>query len=824
VRKLILAVVLLAVLPVVSASAYVGLAPDRIVFFEEVDQAKVLAQMADGDTHLYGNAFTATLYQDILDYGLPVTLSYGSFNTLLLNPAVDENNEPFFSDGRFNAFGIQDVREAMYYLIDRNYIVEEILNGLGVARWTMLDPNFPPYAQAIEAARALELTYQHDEAAAAALIKAGMEGAGAVLENEIWTYGGEPVNLIGIIRIEDERLDIGDYFADILEGQGFTVERSYRTSAEASPIWLLSDPNEGQWNYYTGGWISNLIDRDQGSDYDFQYTPRGWAVPLNQGYPIHLFPEADAAFDKLARRDYATIAERVELLGIAEQGAFDCAWNQWIFSAASPWATANDVSVLVDVAAGVSGAYIWAHTARFVDEDGAPVVGGTMRMASPSMMTQPWNPVAGSNWLYDAMIQRATEDWYIFPDPFTGLGQPHLVESAVIVVQEGVPMGSTLDYVTVETAPVINVPVDAWCDWDATAVDFITVGEKYPEGSTAKTKTTITYVSDLFENPWHDGSLFSFADMLLTYIVGFDLGKPDSPYYDEANDASLAQFLTVHKGLVIESMDPLTVSIYDDRFYLDAEVQVFNRGALLWPYYSQGMAPWHTMAVGLKAEAAGTTTFSEDKADYLGVDRQNWIAGEQLVLLSSELATAQIENFIPYENVLGEYITQDEVVQRYASLSSFLTTYGHMWISNGPMMIEAIDPIAKIVTGVRFDGYRHDMGTFLAFSAPRMADVEVTGPDTVSIGSEATFNVAILEDGENYPAADMAEVKYLAFDATGALAFSGLGTITGDGAATVTLTAAETNQLIAGSSKLEIIAVVNPVAKPGFGSISFLVQ
>jgi len=823
VRKLILVVVLLAVLPVVSAFAYTGLAPDRIVFFEEVDQSKVLAQMVDGDTQLYGNAFTATLYQDILDYGLPVTFSYGSFNTLLLNPGVDADDAPFFQDGRLNAFGIQAVREAMYYLIDRNYLIEEILLGLGVARWTMLDPNFPPYAQAIESARSLELKYQADADAAAALIKSGMEGAGAVLDG-VWKYDGEPVELIGIIRIEDERLEIGDYFADVLESQNFTVERRKLTSGEASPIWLLSDPTEGQWSYYTGGWISNLIDRDQGTDFDFMYTPRGWAVPLNQGYPMQLFPEADAAFDKLARRDYATVAERVELLGIAERGAADCAWNQWILSAASPWATASDVSVLVDVAAGVSGAYIWAHTARYVDADGAPVVGGTMRMASPSMMTQPWNPVAGSNWLYDAMIQRATEDWYIFPDPFTGLGQPHLVESAVVTIEAGVPMGSTLDYVTVEEVPVINVPADAYCDWDAVNQRFITVGEKYPDGVNAKTKTTATYVADLFENKWHDGSVFSFADMLLTYIIGMDLGKPDSPYYDEAQAPSLAQFLTVHKGFKVLSVTPLRVEIYDDRFYLDAEVQVFNRLSLIWPNYSQGMAPWHTMAVGLLAEEAETTTFSEDKADLLGVDRQNWIAGEQLVLLDDQLEIAVATSYVPYVATLGGYITTTEAQTRYANLAAFRAKYDHMWIGNGPMMIEAVDPIAKIITGMRFEDYRHDMAKFLAFAAPRMADIAVTGPADVAIGETATFAIAITEGGEAYPAADMVEIKYLAFDALGALAFSGAGVITGDGAGTVTLTAADTNKLSAGSAKLEVIVVVKPVAKPGFGSISFLVN
>jgi len=822
VRKLLVIACLLASVSAIGVAQ--GLFPDVIVFTEELDQAKVLSQMANGDTHLFGNAFTADLYQDILDLGLPVTLSYGSFNEILLNPAVDENDEPFFIDGSFNAFGIQKVREAMYYLIDRNYIVDEILVGLGVPRWTMLDPNFPPYTQAIEAARAVELVYQPDVDAAAALINEGMTGAGAELVDGVWTYGGAPVVITALIRVEDERLTIGNYVADLLEAQGFTVDRVERTSSELVPLWLLDDPANGAWSYYTGGWISNLIDRDQGADFDFMYTPRGWAVPLNQGFPIDLFPELDAAADALGKREYNDIEERVALLGEAERGAAEAAWRQWLFSAASPWATASDVDVLVDTAAGISGAYIWAHTARFVDADGAPVVGGTMRMASPSMLTQPWNPVAGSNWLYDAMIQRSTEDWAGFPNPYTGLIESHLIESATCTVLEGIPMGATQDWVTVETAAQIDVPADAWVDWNATDQVFITREGKFPDGLTAKTKTEMVFVDDLFSNKWHDGTTFALEDMLLQFIMTFDLAKEDSVYFDEANVDSFNQFISVFKGARITSEAPLTIEVYHDSFYLDASVQAWNRVlGLFWPYYSQGMSPWHTMAVGLKAEAAQTTVFSEDKADKLGVNRQNWIAGEQLVLLTSELATAQLESFIPYAPTLGAYITADEAVQRYAALSTFIAQYGHMWVGNGPMMIESIDPIAKIVTGRRFADYRHSMDKFLAFAVARLADVDVSGPDTVTLGEEAVFQGAVTFDGEAYPAADMVEVKYLAFDASGALAFSGAGTIDGDGLVTITVPGDKTALLGSGSAKIEVVVVVSPVAKPGFGSFEFLV-
>lgn len=824
-RKLILLAMLLAVIPVASVFGYTGLAPDEIVFFEEVDQAKVLSMMETGQAHLYGNAFTADLYQDIQDAGLPVTFSYGSFNEILLNPAVDENDEPFFNDGRFNPFGIQDVREAMYCLIDRNYIIDEFVVGLGVARWTMLDPNFPPYASAIEATRGIELTYQHDEAKASALITQGMEAAGAEKVDGKWMYNGEPATIIALIRIEDERLEIGNYVADLLEAQGFTVDRMERKSSELAPLWLLDDPANGAWSYYTGGWISNLIDRDQGSDFDFMYTPRGWTVPLNQGFPIHLFPELDAAADALGKRDYNTVAERVDLLGQAERGAADAAWRQWLLSAASPWASSSDVRVGVDIAAGVSGAYIWAHTARFVDENGAPVTGGTIQMASPSMFTQPWNPVDGSNWLYDAMIQRATEDWFGFPDPFTGLIQPHLIDSATCTVLDTIPMTATLDYVTMEKVSEIVVPADAWVDWNATDQVFITAAEKFPDGLTAKTKTEVVFVDDLFENPWHDGSTLSLEDMLLQFIMTFDRAKEDSVYYDEGEVDVFNQFISVFKGARVTSTAPLTIEVYHDSFYLDASVQAWNRiGGLFWPYYSQGMSPWHTMAVGLKAEGAETTAFSEDKADKLGVDRQNWISGESFVLLQDQLAIASDEGFIPYEPTLGAYITADEVSTRYANLSSFIEEYGHMWVGNGPMMISEVNPMAKIITGKRFDGYLHEMDKFLVFAAPRFADIKVNGPMTATKDVAQVLQVLLTEDGEAYPAEDIDTVKFLVLDANGEIAFSGEGDVMYDGEVHIILSQEDLAALPSGSTTVEIIAVLKPVARPSIDSFSFVLQ
>ena len=118
---------------------------------------------------------------------------------------------------------------------------------------------FPDYANFVDVARELENKYAYNPELADEIVTEEMDALGAEKVNGIWHYEGEPVVLIGVIRTEDSRLQMGDYFANQLETIGFTVDRQYKTASEASPIWLLSDPQEGLWHFYTGGWITTAI-------------------------------------------------------------------------------------------------------------------------------------------------------------------------------------------------------------------------------------------------------------------------------------------------------------------------------------------------------------------------------------------------------------------------------------------------------------------------------------------------------------------------------------------------------------------------------------
>jgi hypothetical protein len=99
---------------------------------------------------------------------------------------------------------------------------------------------------------------------------------------------------------------------------------------------------------------------------------------------------------------------------------------------------------------------------------------------------------------------------------------------------------------------------------------------------------------------------------------------------------------------------------------------------------------------------------------------------------------------------------------------------------------------------------------------------EVSGPNQVKAGEEATFDVNVTFEGNPYANADIAGVKYLLFDATGALVTSGDAVAVEDGHFTVTLSKDVTTKFQAGSNKLEVIVSSSVVSIPGIVDYEFV--
>jgi len=815
VRKLIVVLCLLAALAV-PAVARVGGWLDEIVFFEETDQPKVVSMMQAGDVQFFANSMMGTVLPAIEAAGLPYKTSYGSYNTLLFNVAP-------FSDGRLNPFHDAIIRQAMERYVDRQYTIDEYGAGLGIPMYCGLLPVSPTYAQVAVETRKVEIEWAYNKTLALQQINDRMIELGCTKIDGKWAFNGEKITLIGIIRVEDERLQIGLYFADILEEAGFVVDRQQKTSAQASPIWNRGDPTAGLWSFYTGGWIANSIDRESAGDYCTNYVDVCYPTTRTLEYPQEINQTMYDYAVAIANGNFRTPQERLNMFAYMVDYERQNPFNIWLYVETGPWVVAPGFDVSCDLMAGIFGSRMWPRTMRQVDADGAPILGGSIQVANQSFLTNPWNGPAGSNWLFDAVIQRALEDTPMLADPFTGLAVKNFIDRVDITATEGLPIfASDKDWVGLTFVPVVEVPADAWYDWDAAAGDFILAGP----GRTSQVKIRYTFPEALWSYKWHDGSTVSMGDLLMKFIYGsgMDTAKPASPYYDESTIPSYESNWTVFKGIKVISVHPLVYDLYVDAIALDAEVLAYNNQAWMWFTYGFGTQSWHNMAVGLMSEARGLAAFSEPKATAKGIDWLNYAAGPTLQQMATNLAEAQITNFLPYPNALGKYVTQQEIVDRYANLSRFMSQYGHMYLGTGPYFVVNFDPLASIVVLNRFKDYAFDLDRFLVFAEPKLANLAVTGPATVAIGSEAVYNVAITFKGEAYPANEINGVNYIVLNAAGQIAFYGNGVVTGNGAATITLPAAETAKLIAGVSRLELIGTVKPAALMSTTYMTFIAQ
>ncbi len=791
-----------------AASPAKGPLANTVVFVSQDSAEAAVSQLKAGEIDIYAYSVSdPTLFEEVkADPNLSYSTAFGSYTELTFNPVG-----PTFTDGRLNPFGNPKIREAMNWLVDRDYIAQEIYGGLAVPKYTSLNSSFADYARYVDTARAIEAYYAYDLEKAREVITAEMEAMGATLVDGKWQYNGQPVTLIFIIRVEDERQAIGDYVASQLEKVGFTVDRQYKTRSEASPIWVQSDPAEGQWHIYTGGWITTAISRDDGSNFSFYYTPRDYPIPLHQAYKPS--PEFDEVALRLRNNDFKTMEERGELFRKALWLANQDSVRVWLVDQISFSPARAGLVVTYDLAGGVAGSAMWPYTIRWDGQEG-----GMVKWSQPGVLIDPWNPLGGSNWIYDQTPARATMDYATVPDPYTGLAWPQRIEKAEVTVQSGLPVAKTLDWISLNFADEIPVPGDAWADWDATNQKFITVAEKYPEGTTALVKSVVYYPKDLFDKiAWHDGRL-SVGDFVMAMIMTFDPGKPESAIYDESLASTLEAFQAHFKAVKIASTDPLVIETYEDLFYLDAELNVYG----WWPNFTYGPASWHALALGVLAESNKELAFTADKADAEGIEWMSYVAGPSLDILKKYADQAKAENYIPYEATLGQYVKAGEARARWNNILKWYETYKHFWVGTGPFYLEKVNPVESTLTLQRNAAFPDPADKWARFGAPKIAVAEISGPTNVTIGSEATFEVSVTFRGAAYPLAEIGSVKYLLYNAKGQLVATGEAGAVEDGKFQIVLRSDVTKLLEAGSNKLEVAVTSLVVSVPSFASIEFV--
>ena len=738
--------------------------------------------------------------------------SSGLQYSIMYNPAT------FTDKNVLNPFADKKIREATNYLYDRNYINQEVYAGANLAKFFAITTQFPAYANNAAVAASLEAQYAYNPDKAKSIIADEMKTLGATTDSTgKFQFNGKPVTLNFLIRTDSDgtRKPIGDYVATQLESVGFTVNREYKKSSEASPIWQ-GDPTTGAWNLYTAAYSATVIDREEKINFQEYFAPDS----IQGTQPFLSNTGIDPAFaklcDDLANGNYTSLAQRDQMMAQALPLSMQDSLMVFLIDGKNFVPESPKVQVSYDLAAGVEGAYVAPYTLRFKDQ-----TGGILKWGNSDLFTDPWNPIAGSNWAWDQANHNFTAMGYagMMPDPYTGLNWPIVFDKATVTATQGLPIGKTLDWVTLNFVPTVTVPTDAFVDWDAKAQKFITAGEKSTTPITAKIMSSITYPADLFDKvTWHDGTKLSVADFLMSMIMTFDRANKDSKIYDDQAVPNFQSFQQGFVGFRITSTSPLTIEYYANVYAADAELDVTT----LYPWYTYGEGSWHVLAVANLAEAAGQLAYSDDKATAKKIEWTNFVGGPSLDILSGYLDEAITTKLIPYAPTLGQYITPDDAATAYANLKAWYKAHGNFWVGTGPYMMGTVSTTEKTATMTRYPAFPYDSEQWARFSQPMVAVVAVDGPAQVTTGQEGDFNVSVSYNKAPYPSAEITSVKYLLFDATNAIINQGDAKMTAEGAYTVALTADITGKLTAGSDKLVIVVVAKPVAIPTFFTQQFV--
>ncbi len=785
--------------------------------YSVVDSDSALTQIGAGTLDIYGDGLASADLPAIKSSGLGYKTSNGLYYDIMYNPV------PTADPTRLNPFADRRVREATNWLFDRNYINQEVYAGGGLAKFFPFQTNGADYADLADVARGLEAKYAYNPDKAIEQIATAMTEMGANKGPDgMWQFKGKPVSIIFLVRSDSDgtRVPIGDYVTAQFKKAGFTVDEQYKKSSEASPLVYDSNPAEAQWHAYTAAWSSSIVDRDEANIFQEMYlnTSQQASHPFTDNVADPVFQKIG---DDLYNSAFSGLAERHELMAQAMQLGLADSLQVWLIDGKQYIPHIKNLQVTADVAAGVDSAQMAAHTLRFTDKEG-----GVLRYGVPDLLAEPWNAVGGSNWTFDHAAYDRTVSGAFISDPFTGLVWPLMAERAEVTVQSGLPVAKTLDWVTLKTADTITVPEDMWIDWDVAGQRWITVGEKYPDGLTAKVKSITTYRPDLFQVlKWHDGSPFSAADIVAGQILQFEQANPKSSIYDETYAPIFEAFADRFRGWKITSTDPLTVEWYDNQYQQDAELDAFPA----WPgntglqvTWNQGEMPWHVMALGDLAEAAGQLAWFSDKADREGIERTSLVGGPSLEILGKQLNEAQASSFIPWEPTLGQYVSQEQASARWENLRAWYDEHGHCWLGTGPYYLDKVFSTEKTLTLKTNPEYPDPSDRWERFGEPKLADAVLDGPAQVKIGQEAVFDVTVSFEGKPYESSDIKRVLYLLYDEKGAVVATGDATSVADGKYQVVLSPATTGKLAEGAARLEIAVLPVPVLNPTFTLVDFV--
>jgi peptide/nickel transport system substrate-binding protein len=763
-------------------SSQKGAYTDNIRFIQYLDGNRALHDIQTGNLDTYYFRIPLESVASIAnDPNVKIYEKNAGSLAFLLNPAPSKN------PNILNPFQFKEIRFAVNYLINREFIVDEILNGYGSVQIDPFGISSPEYETLIPVLESFNFKY--NPTLAKDIIEKTLISNGATKLDGKWTYKGTPISIKILIRSDDlPRKAMGETLANQLENIGFTVQRDYGDLNKANLIVYSTDPQELAWQVYTEafGGTSEFV-RYNPSTLAQMYAPYfssmpGWTNPAFWNYQNS---SLDNITQRIAFSNFTSEDERNELLrqaltlGIQESVRIFAAQN------IDPYVASSSIKGLInDFGSGIS-------TSKSLINARSAKNASTINVGVKEIYQGAWNDVGGCVDMYCRDIHSLLSDAATSRNPYNG---------------EVIPLRNEWTNITT-MGPNNRLAVDSDAlIWNSHNQTWEEVGK-----NTSKSKVTFHMV---YSN-WQNGQPMNKADLLYPLYFLYEWSSKNNSTdltYDPEYAAKAQVALKYLRGTKFLN-DSNVISFVDYWHFDKKEIAEF---ASVW-----ATSPWEIDAAIERLVKNKIFAYTRSEAAVKNIDWLSLIIPSHAQAIKQELEKMKAERFVPAP--LKGIVTVDEAIKRYDASIKWIIEHNHAIIGNGPYEIKNYNPTGRVISLAAFrdSSYPFVKGYWSNFETAKLAKFEkVQQPKVVTRGSPITIsgNVTV---GGNYDS--NATLTYFIFDKDNHLITQGEGKWIDDkGNFKIPINGTSTKAMSIGPNEFELFVKSNYALRPDIRSGIFI--
>jgi peptide/nickel transport system substrate-binding protein len=718
-----------------SSNAPKGSYVDAVRFIRYSDQNVALELIKQGKIAIYYFAIPLEVVAEMLNN--PAVQIYdrtaGSFG-ILLNPAPSND-----SSRSINPFQIREVRYAMNFLVNREFVVDEILKGYGSVLIDPFGQYSPEYLNLIETVESFGIRY--NPTLAEKMVESGLTKVGAVKDETTgkWLFADNPITVKILIRSDDpRRKSFGDLISSELERIGFSVIKQYGDLNKANTVVTGSNPQDFQWHLYTEAYAGTSAFVKYNPVVTSQmYAPYLGNMPGGQNPAFWNYQNSslDHITQKINFFNFTSEDERNELVRNATRAGIQESVRIFIAQNTEPYIADSDVEGLInDFGAGI--------TSKLSLINVQPPNLNQLNIGVKEIYQGAWNSVGGCGDTFCTSIYSALADGATFRNPYTG---------------EIIPMRNIwTNIITTGPTERMNVSADAQT-WDP----FSKQWKKAGNDTLALSKVDYK----LLFSKWHHGIAMDKSDILYPLYFAFEWGTDQGEgdlTVDPEYTAAVKVALPLLKG--IRFINDTAVESFIDQWHYDKK-EIADSGT------AWSGQPWEITAATERLVMAGKVAYSRGEATTKNVPWLSLIIPSHAEMILAELQKMKSEAFIPLP--LDGIVTIKEAIDRYDAAIKWIQRHSHAVISNGPFYLDTYNPSAGIISvkAFRDPSYPFPQGYWSVFENPKLAAIQAVDTQKyLSPGDplKVRLNVTV----GNKPSND-AIVDYFLSDKEGRVIFSG---------------------------------------------------